>query len=236
MAWDFSTEPEFQQQLDWMREFVREEIWPIETVFEELGQEGFERAIAPLQEQVKERGLWAAHLPPDLGGQGFGQVKLGLMHEILGSSVFAPSAFGNAAPDSGNSEILARAGTEDQKDQYLYPLLNGDIRSAFSMTEPETAGSDPTLLQTRAELDGDEWVINGHKWFSSNASVADFLIVMVVTDPEARPYQRASGIIVPVDTPGVDSVRDGPTMEHPTEQLGRYARHAPIQHPPARRP
>ena len=86
MAWDFSTEPEFQQQLDWMREFVREEIWPIETVFEELGQEGFERAIAPLQEQVKERGLWAAHLPPDLGGQGFGQVKLGLMHEILGSS------------------------------------------------------------------------------------------------------------------------------------------------------
>ena len=87
MAWDFSTEPEFQEQLDWMREFVREEIWPIETVFEDLGQEGFERAIAPLKEQVKERGLWAAHLPPDLGGQGFGQVKLGLMHEILGSSV-----------------------------------------------------------------------------------------------------------------------------------------------------
>ena len=86
MAWDFSTEPEFQQQLDWMRDFVREEIWPIETVFEELGQEGFERAIEPLREQVKERGLWAAHLPPDLGGQGFGQVKLGLMHEILGSS------------------------------------------------------------------------------------------------------------------------------------------------------
>ena len=86
---------------------MREEIWPIETVFDELGQEGFERVIAPLQEQVKERGLWAAHLPPDLGGQGFGQVKLGLMHEILGSSVFAPSVFGNAAPDSGNSEVLA---------------------------------------------------------------------------------------------------------------------------------
>ena len=107
MAWDFSTEPEFQEQLDWMRDFVREEIWPIETVFEELGQEGFERAIAPLQEQVKERGLWAAHLPPDLGGQGFGQVKLGLMHEILGTSPFAPSVFGNEAPDSGNSEVLA---------------------------------------------------------------------------------------------------------------------------------
>ena len=86
MAWDFSTEPEFQEQLDWMREFVRAEVWPLETVFDELGEEGFDRAIAPLQEQVKARGLWAAHLPPELGGQGFGQVKLGLMHEILGTS------------------------------------------------------------------------------------------------------------------------------------------------------
>src|SRR5215210_7916866 len=176
MAWDFSTEPEFQEQLDWMRDFVREEVWPIETVFEELGQDGFERAVAPLQERVKERGLWAAHLPPDLGGQGFGQVKLGLMHEILGSSPFAPSAFGNQAPDSGNSEVLAMA---------------GDLRSAFSMTEPDTAGSDPTLLQTTAVLEGDEWVINGHKWFSTNGSVADFLIVMAVTDPDAHRYQRA---------------------------------------------
>ena len=146
MAWDFSTEPEFQAQLDWMRDFVREEIWPIETVFEELGQDGFMRAVAPLQEQVRERGLWAAHLPPELGGQGFGQVKLGLMHEILGSSPFAPVVFGNQAPDSGNSEILALAGTDDQKEQWLHPLLAGDLRSAFSMTEPDTAGSDPTLL------------------------------------------------------------------------------------------
>ena len=149
MAWDFSTEPEFQEQLDWMRDFVREEIWPIETVFEELGQEGFERAIAPLKEQVKERGLWAAHLDPELGGQGFGQVKLGLMHEILGTSPIAPLAFGNAAPDSGNSEILAIAGTPEQKDRYLYPLLEGDLRSAFSMTEPDSAGSDPTSLPPR---------------------------------------------------------------------------------------
>ena len=234
--WDFSTEPEFQEQLDWMRAFVREEIWPIETVFEELGQDGFERAIEPLKEQVKERGLWAAHLPPDLGGQGFGQVKLGLMHEILGSSVFAPSVFGNQAPDSGNSEILAMAGSEDQKDQYLYPLLNGDIRSAFSMTEPETAGSDPTLLQTTAELDGDEWVINGHKWFSSNASVADFLIVMAVTDPDAQQYQRASMLIVPADTPGVTIVRDIPTMEHPYEHFGRIGGHSEILYEDVRVP
>ncbi len=236
MAWDFSTEPEFQQQLDWMRDFVREEIWPIETVFEELGQEGFERAIEPLREQVKERGLWAAHLPPDLGGQGFGQVKLGLMHEILGSSVFAPSVFGNAAPDSGNSEVLAMAGTEDQKEQYLYPLLNGDLRSAFSMTEPENAGSDPTLLQTTAVLEGDEWVINGHKWFSSNASVADFLIVMAVTDPDAHKYQRASMLLVPADTPGVTIVRDIATMEHPYEHYGRIGGHSEILYEDVRVP
>ena len=149
--------------------------------------EQIDRAIAPLQERVKERGLWAAHLPPELGGQGFGQVKLGLMHEILGTSPYAPLAFGNQAPDSGNSEILALAGTPEQKERWLHPLLAGDLQSAFSMTEPETAGSDPTLLQTRAVRDGDEWVINGHKWFSSNASIADFLIVMVVTDPDARP-------------------------------------------------
>jgi acyl-CoA dehydrogenase len=236
MAWDFSTEPEFQEQLDWMRDFVRAEIWPLETVFEELGQAGFERAIAPLQEQVKERGLWAAHLPPDLGGQGFGQVKLGLMHEILGSSVFAPSVFGNQAPDSGNSEILAMAGTDDQKEQYLHPLLAGDLRSAFSMTEPGTAGSDPTLLETRAELQGDEWVINGHKWFSSNASVADFLIVMAVTDPEAHKYQRASMLIVPADAPGVTIVRDIPTMEHPYEHYGRIGGHSEILYEDVRVP
>src|ERR671933_455340 len=229
MAWDFSTEPDFQEKLDWMREFVRAEIWPLETVFDELGEEGFRRAIAPLQDQVKERELWAAHLPGELGGQGFGQVKLGLMHEILGTSPFAPVVFGNQAPDSGNSEILAMAGTPDQKEQWLYPLLAGDLRSAFSMTEPDTAGSDPTLLRTTAVQDGDEWVINGHKWFSTNGSVADFLIVMAVTDPDAAPHQRASMIIVPADTQGVNIVRDIGTMEHPvTHTFGKLGNHAQI--------
>jgi acyl-CoA dehydrogenase len=236
MAWDFSTDPEFQQQLDWMRDLVREEVWPIETVFDELGEEGFKRAIRPLQEQVKERGLWAAHLPPELGGQGFGQVRLGLMHEILGTSPFAPAVFGNAAPDSGNSEVLALAGTPDQKERYLYPLLAGDLRSAFSMTEPETAGSDPTLLQTSAVREGDEWVINGHKWFTSNGSVADFLIVMAVTNPDARPHQRASMFVLPADTPGVNIVRDIPTMEHPEEHFGRYGGHAEIYYEDVRVP
>src|SRR6476659_2043144 len=228
MAWDFSTEPEFQEQLDWMRQFVRDEIWPLATIADELSQEQLDRVYAPLQEEVKRRGLWAAHLSPDLGGQGFGQLKLGMMHEILGTSAYAPNAFGNAAPDSGNSEILALAGTDEQKERWLYPLLAGDLKSAFSMTEPEVAGSDPTTLQTTAVREGDEYVINGHKWFSTNGSIADFLIVMAVTDPDARPHQRASMIIVDVDTPGVNIIRDIPTMEHPAEHFGRYGGHAEI--------
>lgn len=236
MAWDFSTEPEFQLELDWMQGFVRERVWPLETLIDELGVEGLGRAIAPLREEVKARGLWAAHLDPELGGQGFGQVKLGLMHEILGSSLIAPLVFGNAAPDSGNSEILALAGTPEQKERYLYPLLEGDLRSAFSMTEPDTAGSDPTLLRTTAVRDGDGWVLNGHKWFSSNGSIADFLIVMAVTSPDARPHQRASMFIVDADTPGVQILRDVATMEHPFENYGRYGNHAEIVYEDVRLP
>jgi acyl-CoA dehydrogenase len=228
MAWDFSTEPEFQEHLDWMGEFVREEIWPLETIARDLDQAALARISAPLQERVKARGLWAAHLDPELGGQGFGQVKLGLMHEILGSSPFAPNAFGCQAPDSGNSEILALAGTPEQKDRFLHPLLAGDLKSAFSMTEPNSAGSDPTQLKTRAERDGDDYVINGHKWFTSNGSIADFLILMAVTNPEARPHQRATMFIVPVDTPGVEIVRDVSTMEHPWEEFGKLGGHAEV--------
>ncbi len=236
MPWDFATEPEFEAKLEWMRAFVRAEVWPLETLWSELGWEGLRRAAAPLQEQVKRHELWAAHLEPELGGQGFGQVKLGLMHEILGSSPIAPMVFGNAAPDSGNSEILAIAGTPEQKERYLHPLLAGDLKSAFSMTEPETAGSDPTLLSTRAVRDGDEWVIDGHKWFSSNGSIADFLIVMAVTDPDARPHQRASMLIVDADTPGVQIIRDVATMEHPEDSFGRYGNHAEIRYENVRVP
>jgi acyl-CoA dehydrogenase len=232
--WDFSTEPEFQARLDWMQTFVREEIWPLETL--DLDYAGLMRAMAPLREEVKERGLFAAHLDPELGGQGFGQVKLGLMHEVLGTTPIAPFAFGNQAPDSGNSEILALAGTDEQKDRWLHPLLAGDLHSAFSMTEPDSAGSDPTLLRTRAVRDGDEYVIDGHKWFSSNASIADFLIVMAVTDPDARPHQRATMFIVPADTPGVNILRDVPTMEHPLQEFGKYGGHAEILYEDVRIP
>ena len=159
------------------------------------------------------------------------------MHEILGSSPYAPNAFGNQAPDSGNSEILALAGTDEQKERWLHPLLAGDLKSAFSMTEPDVAGSDPTTLQTTAVRDGDEYVINGHKWFSTNGSIADFLIVMAVTDPDARPHQRASMIIVPADTPGVNIVRDIGTMEHPLEgSFGKLGNHAEIRYEDVRVP
>src|SRR5881398_1502460 len=218
MAWDFSTEPEFEKKLEWMRTFVREEVYPLETL--DLDEPTFRRLTDPLKQQVKDMGLWAAHLDPELGGQGFGQEKLGLMHEILGTSLFAPTIFGNQAPDSGNAELLAIGANDEQKERWLWPLLEGKLRSAFSMTEPETAGSDPTLLRTRAVRDGDEWVINGHKWFTSNASIADFLIVMAVTNPDVHPYAGSSMIIVPADTPGVDVVRDVGSMEDPNPVFG----------------
>jgi len=217
MAWDFSTEPEFDEKLEWMRGFVRREIMPLETL--ELDAEAYARATAPLKEEVKARGLWASHLPPELGGGGFGQVKLGLMNEIIGQSPLAPPIFGNNAPDSGNAELLAEGATEEQKERWMRPLLAGELRSAFSMTEPG-AGADPTLLTTRAVRHGDEYVIDGHKWFTSNGSVADFLIVMAVTDPDAPPRRRATMFVVPTDTPGVDILRDIPTMGHPVEHSG----------------
>jgi acyl-CoA dehydrogenase len=204
--WDFSTEPDFQEKLDWIERFMKEDVEPLETLG--LDEAELARVTAPLKQQVKDAGLWACHLGPELGGQGFGQVKLGLMNELIGRSlIIGPPIFGNQAPDSGNAEILALFGTDQQKERWLWPLMDGKLRSCYSMTEPG-AGSDPTLLTTRAERDGDGWVINGHKWFSSRANKADFLIVMCVTDPEAKPLNRMSMFIVPRDTPGVNIVRE----------------------------
>jgi acyl-CoA dehydrogenase len=210
MAWDFSTEPEFQRELDWMAGFVREEIEPIDLLFDEPydpSDEKARKATAPLKKQVKDRGLWACHLGPELGGKGYGQLKLGLMNEILGRSRWAPSIFGCQAPDSGNAEILAHYGNDEQKARFQQPLLDGDIVSCYSMTEPH-AGADPTMFRTRAVRDGDEWVINGEKWFSSNARWASFLIVMAVTKPDVSPYEGMSMFLVPTDTPGVNIVRN----------------------------
>jgi acyl-CoA dehydrogenase len=210
MAWDFDTDPEYQELLDWADAFVRDEVEPLDLVLGDPYDKAdprFKQLVRPLQERVKERGLWACHLGPELGGQGYGQVKLALLNEILGRSRFAPSVFGCQAPDSGNAEILAHFGTEEQKKLYLAPLLDGEISSSYSMTEPH-GGADPTLFTTRAEKDGDGWVINGEKWFSSNAKHATFIIVMAVTNPDISAYEGMSMFIVPAGTPGLTIVRN----------------------------
>ncbi len=234
MSWGFDTEPEFQEKLDWIETFVREEVEPLDLVlgnpYDKSDRRAIE-AIRPLQQQVRDQGLWAAHLTPELGGQGFGQLHLALMNEILGQSRWAPTIFGCQAPDTGNAEILAHFGTPEQKERYLQPLLNGEISSCYSMTEPH-AGADPTLFTTRAELDGDEWVINGDKWFSSNARFASFLIVMAVTNPEISAYQGMSMFIVPADTPGVTILRNvGVGLEPDVEGTHAYIRYENVRVP-----
>ena len=163
--------------------------------------------VDPLKERVRQKGLWATHLGPELGGQGYGQLKLALLNEILGRSQWAPVIFGCQAPDTGNAEIIAHYGTPEQKERYLRPLLDGELFSSYSMTEPQ-GGADPTQFTTSAVRDGDDWVINGWKYFSSNANTASFLIVMVVTNPDVSPYQGMSMFLLPTDTPGVNIVRN----------------------------
>lgn len=232
MAWDFATDPEFQTELDWMDRFVTEEVEPLDHVLDDPYDKADDRMMAivrPLQERVKQRGLWACHLGPELGGPGYGQVKLALMNQILGRSRFAPSVFGCQAPDSGNAEILAHFGTPAQKQRYLQPLLDGEISSCYSMTEPH-AGADPTLFTTQAVKDGDEWVINGEKWFSSNARFASFFIVMVVTNPDVSAYEGMSMFIVPAETPGVEIVRNvGVGTEEEGEGTHAYMRYTDVR-------
>lgn len=209
---DFSIDPAFAEQLEWIRSFVRDQVEPIDLAFSEESliydktHPVHEAVIRPLQEQVRERGLWSCHLSPELGGQGYGQVRLAYMNEILGRSAFAPSVFGCQAPDSGNAEILAHFGSEAQKQHYLQPLLEGRISSCYAMTEPQ-GGADPSVLATTAVRDGGDWVINGEKWFSSSFEHSAFAIVMAVTNPEVSVYQGTSMFLVPTDTPGLELVR-----------------------------
>jgi acyl-CoA dehydrogenase len=215
VAWDFSTEPEFQEQLDWVADFCKNEIEPLDLVFPGAAYSRNPKAKAladPLKQQVKDRGLWALFLDKDLGGPGFGQLKLALLNEILGRYRSAPVVFGTAAPDTGNMEMLAAYGTQEQKDKWLYPLLNQEIFSAYSMTEPQ-GGSDPNLFRTRAERDGDEWVITGEKWFTSAGARADIIFVMCTNGM----------FVVPRETPGVQ------IMDYP--QLHNHVRYDHVRVP-----
>lgn len=236
MSWNFETDPEFQKQLDWMDEFVREEIEPLDFIIKSpynLDDPIRNDIIKPLQKVVQERELWACHLGPDLGGPGYGQVKLALMNEILGRARSASTIFGTQAPDTGNSEILAHFGTPEQKEQFLEPLLRNEIVSCYSMTEPQ-GGADPKVFTTTAVPDGDEWIINGEKWFSSNARYATFLIAMVVTDPDNPPYQQQSMFLVPADTPGLEIIRNvglGYQSEQEDEGSHAYVRYNDVRVP-----
>ncbi len=229
MSWNFETEPEFQLKLDWMKRFIDEELIPLEPLVGRVAQEQWDTALDYLKQKVKEQGLWACHLDPELGGQGFGQMKLALMHELIGRCQFATEVFGNQAPDSGNAELLAAAATDAQKKRWLWPNLDGTLRSAFALTEPFAAGSDPTVLHTVARRDGGDWVINGHKWFCTNGSMADFIIVFAETNPEGRPHQHASIFVVEKGTRGLNIVRDIPTMGHPEPVFGTVGNHAEIR-------
>ena len=235
--WDFSTDPEFQTKLDWMKGFVRDEVEAMDLVFNRPGH-NFDvtdaralAAVKPLQDEVKRQGLWACHLKPELGGQGYGQIQLALMNEILGATKWGPRVFGCQAPDSGNAEILAKFGSEAQKQRYLAPLLEGEIVSCFSMTEPQ-GGSDPRVFETSAVRDGNDWVLNGYKWFSSQARWAAFIIVMAVTKPDSPASGRFSMFLVPADTPGVTILRNSGLMgEHPDEGAHAYIHYDNVRLP-----
>lgn len=220
MAWDFEPEPEYKVLLEWADEFVSTQIsqldvlWP-HDVYKPLTDQ--QRPIVErLKQAVRDRGLWACHLEPELGGGGYGQLALAQLNEILGKSLWASRIFGTQAPDTGNAEIIAHFGTREQKDIYLTPLLNGDIFSCYSMTEPQ-GGADPGVFTTAAVRDGEDWVINGLKFFSTNARWASFYIVMAVTDPQAPLVERLSMFLVPADTRGV---RIEDNFAHWTEPIG----------------
>jgi acyl-CoA dehydrogenase len=218
---DFTLGSRLEELLDRVRSFMDAHVYPVEAeAMAALDEEvrpgvAYPEVIVELRAKAREEGLWNLFLPGEEHGAGLTNWEYGMLCEEMGRSpVVAPMAFNCAAPDTGNMEILAEHGTEEQKQRWLEPLLHGDTRSCFSMTEPEVAGSDPTTLQTRAELVDGEWVINGHKWFTSGAVGADVAIAMVVTDPEAHPYARASMILVPTDNPGFDLVRPVSVMGH----------------------
>ena len=200
---------------------MEEHVYPNEPpLFTE--DDAADALIAELQQKAKDAGLWAPHLPPEAGGSGSGFIEYAYLNEEIGRSFIAQLIFGCQAPDAGNGEILHLYGTEEQKERFLQPLVAGETRSFFGMTEPEVAGSDPTLLRGRAVRDGDEWVIDAHKWFSSGADGAGFGVVMVVTDPDAEPHKRASMILVPTDTPGYEMVRSVPVMGHEGRGWGTH--------------
>jgi acyl-CoA dehydrogenase len=217
---DFAPSERVAELRERVRGFMAEHVMPVEdAAMRALDDEvapgvAYPAILVELRERARAEGLWNLFLPDEEHGPGLANWEYGLLCEDMGRSPVAPMVFNCAAPDTGNMEVLAEYGTDEQRRRWLDPLLNDHVRSCFSMTEPETAGSDPTGLAARAVLEGGEWVVDGHKWFTSGYNGASVAIAMVVTDPDAAPHKRASMILVPTDAPGFTGVRPVPVMGH----------------------
>jgi alkylation response protein AidB-like acyl-CoA dehydrogenase len=211
-----------------IEKFIAEELYPLETSKTLSGNfSDVEPQLHELRKKVKEMGMWGLALPKEAHGYGLTLCEFGQISEALAKSPFGHFVFNSQAPDIGNMELMHKYANESLQEKYLEPLIKGEIRSCFSMTEPEFAGSNPTRMGTTAVKDGDNYVINGHKWFTSSADGATFAIVMAVTDPDASRHQRASQILVPLDSPGYEFVRNIPIMGHAGDS---WASHAEVRY------
>lgn len=226
--------PDTAKFLDTLREFVREEIIPLEKLFLNHQFDELEPQLEALRHKAKSLGFWLPQVPEKYGGMGFSLLEHGYVSEILGQTPLGHYVLNCQAPDAGNMEILIEYGTAEQKETFLKPLLAGEIRSCFSMTEPENPGSNPTWMSTTAVKEGDSYIVDGRKWFTSSAEGAAFAIVMAVTDPhQESKHRRASMIIVPTDTPGFKLVRNISVMG----ERGRgFASHAEVTYEECRVP
>ena len=216
---DFEPSDKVKSLLETLERFMKEHVEPADKIAAEQIEASGDphhqpEIVRELQRKARLVGLWNLFMPDERYGAGLTNLEYAPLCEVMGRSWIAPRVFNCAAPDTGNMEILAEFADDEQTRTYLEPMLAGEIRSCFSMTEPEVSGADPTGLQTLAKRDGDEYVINGHKWFTSGAIGAKFAIVMAVTNPEADSHARASMIIVPTDTPGFNLIRAVSVMGH----------------------
>jgi acyl-CoA dehydrogenase len=231
---DFALSPRVASIRELVRDFVTRQLDPLEPAFL---AEGFTAVVPELErcrQRARETGLFAAHVPEEYGGGGLSLTEFAHMSEELGRSPLGHYVFNCQAPDVGNMELLMEFGTPEQRERWLEPLVRGDIRSCFTMTEPELAGSNPVWLATTAVRDGDEWVLRGHKWFATGADGAAFAICMAVTNPDAPdPHRRASMLIVPTDTPGYELIGNLSVMGH---RGGGWASHGEVAYHGARVP
>lgn len=230
---DFTVSEKMQAVLGMIREFMKKEVYTFEPEFARKKFSELAPALQKKREKVKQMGLWLPQISKEYGGAGLNLVEHAQVSEELGRSPLGHYLFNCQAPDAGNMEILMQYGTDEQKEKYLMPLLRGEIRSCFSMTEPELPGSNPTWMATTAVKDGNDYVLNGHKWFTSSADGAAFAIVMAVTNPDAESHRKASQIIVPTDTQGFNFIRNVSVMGHAGDN---YASHAEIMYQNCRVP